>query len=91
MIFSLPPLLPVCQSAWLIHALGKLGQNDADDDFVYVGNVGLMELDALKKRTGGWVASERIERGCCLIILTLNCIVTISHIRRHLQGSSAAV
>lgn len=69
MIYSLPPLQPVCQTAWLVWALGSLSQaaeqnpsdhraGSAGNGWNYVGNVGLMELDALKQRTGGWVASE---------------------------------
>lgn len=65
MIYSLPPLLPVCQTAWLIFAMQRVSERSLggiagrieDSGFSYLGNVGLVDLDSLKKQSGGWVAT----------------------------------
>lgn len=66
LLYSPPPLLPLTAFAWCIWAMGlppSSAANAGAHASAFLGNVGLMELDAVKSRTGGWVASKSTRRG----------------------------
>lgn len=60
LIYSPPPLLTSGAFAWCIWAMGlppAAALENGARPSVLLGSVGLMDLDDLKKRVGGWVAS----------------------------------
>lgn len=66
LLYSPPPILPLSAFAWCVWAMGlppSSAANAGARRSAFLGNVGLMELDAIKARTGGWVASE-LGRRC---------------------------
>lgn len=58
MIHSPPPLLPLGAFAYCIQAMSIAPSAAADASVSkWIGNVGLMDMDQVKKRKGGWIAS----------------------------------
>ncbi|WVW82422.1 hypothetical protein I302_104432 [Kwoniella bestiolae CBS 10118] len=57
-LYSTPPLLPLAAFAWCIWSMSLSPPSTPDAaPSKWLGNVGLMDLSDLKKRTGGWVAT----------------------------------
>lgn len=52
--------MPVAAFAWCIQAMSVPPSAAGEDAEVsrWIGNVGLMDLDEVKRRKGGWIASE---------------------------------
>lgn len=60
LLYGTPPLLPLAAFAWAVWAMGlptAAAVTAGARPSAWLGNVGLMDLDELKKRVGGWVAS----------------------------------
>lgn len=62
LLYSQPPILPLSALAWNIWALSlppraALANGEAEIS-EWLGNVGLMDLDNVKAKKGGWVASK---------------------------------
>lgn len=62
LLYSQPPVLPLSALAWNIWALSLPPRaalaNGETEISEYLGNVGLMDLDNIKAKKGGWVASK---------------------------------
>lgn len=58
LIYSTPPLLPLAAFAWCIAASSLSPRSCDAGTSAWLGNIGLMDLQALKSRQGGWVASK---------------------------------
>ncbi|ORX36087.1 hypothetical protein BD324DRAFT_630100 [Kockovaella imperatae] len=58
LLYSPPPLGPVGAFAWCIWAMSLAPSAASDADISqWLGNVGLMDLDEVKRTQGGWIAT----------------------------------
>ncbi|KAL1411340.1 hypothetical protein Q8F55_002291 [Vanrija albida] len=60
LLYGVPPLLPLAAFAWAAWAMGlppAAAVTAGARPSAWLGNVGLMDLDDVKKRVGGWVAT----------------------------------
>jgi len=82
LIYSPPPLLPLAAFAYCIQAM-SLAPPSAPDAAIskWIGNVGLMDLDAVKKRQGGWIGSTLDG---ILLLHSPIAIANPSYVRRNL-------
>ncbi|BEI85320.1 hypothetical protein CcaverHIS002_0507210 [Cutaneotrichosporon cavernicola] len=60
LLYSPPPIQPLSAFGWCVWAMGlppSSAANAGAHSSAFLGNIGLMELDAVKARAGGWVAT----------------------------------
>ncbi|KAK4685496.1 hypothetical protein P7C73_g4659, partial [Tremellales sp. Uapishka_1] len=58
LLYAPPPLLPLAGYAWCIYAMGLAPAScSTASTSAWIGNIGLMDLDQVRTRTGGWVAT----------------------------------